>query len=119
MTENRKTASLTSNPPNKLSMDQDLVFISYAREDRDWAERLYMDLRKQEINAWLDVRCLRAGSNWKYEIPKVIRGARYFLLLISKHSINKRGYVQKEIKEGLDVLQEFPKGEIFIIPVKL
>ena len=98
---------------------QDLIFISYAREDKVWAERLYMDLRKQEINAWLDVKCLKAGSNWKHEIPKVIRIARYLLLLISRHSINKRGYVQKEIKEGLDVLQEFPTGSVFIIPVKL
>lgn len=97
----------------------DIVFLSYAREDRAFAERLYMDLRKQEINVWMDVKNLQAGSNWKMEISKTIRKARFFLLLISKNSINKRGFVQKEIKEGLDVFQEFPEGEIFIIPVRL
>lgn len=49
---------------------EDLVFISYAREDLSWAERLYMDLRKQEINAWLDVKCLAAGANWQFETPE-------------------------------------------------
>jgi hypothetical protein len=98
---------------------EDLIFISYAREDRSWAERLYMDLRKQELNVWLDSKCLKAGANWKHEIPRAIRKARFFLLLISKHSVNKRGYVQKEIKEGLDVLEEFPTGSIFIIPARL
>lgn len=98
---------------------EDLVFISYAREDQSWAERLYMDLRKQEINAWLDVRCLAAGADWQFEIKRAIRDSRYFILLLSKHSINKRGFVQKEMKEAFDVLQEFPKGSIFLIPARL
>jgi hypothetical protein len=97
----------------------DLVFISYAREDRHWAERLYMDLRKQEINAWIDVRCLAAGANWKMEIKKAIRASRFFILLISNASVNKRGFVQKEMKEAIDVLREIPRGQVFLMPVRL
>lgn len=69
-----------------------------------------MDLRKQEINAWLDVRCLAVGTNRQFEIKRAIRDSRYFILLLSKHSINKRGFVQKEMKEAIDVLQESPKA---------
>jgi hypothetical protein len=98
---------------------EDLVFISYAREDQSWAECLYMDLRKQQTNAWLDVRCLKASANWKLEIRKAIRSSRYFILLLSKHSINKRGFVQRAIREALETLKEFPKGEIFMIPARL
>lgn len=98
---------------------QGSVFISYAREDQSWAERLYMDLRKQQIDAWIDVRCIPAGANWKHEIKKAIRSSRYFILLISKHSITKRGFVQKEMKEAIDVLQDFPKDQIFLIPARL
>lgn len=98
---------------------REIVFISYAREDQSWAERLYMDLRKQEVNAWLDIRCLAAGSDWKLEIKKAIRNSRYFILLLSKHSVTKRGFVQKEMKEAINVLQEFPKGSIFLIPARL
>jgi hypothetical protein len=31
----------------------------------------------------------------------------------------KRGYVQKELKEALEILDEFPESGVFIIPVRL
>jgi TIR domain/Stringent starvation protein B len=99
--------------------EQGIVFISYAREDQSWAERLYMDLRKHEIDAWIDVRCIAAGANWELEIKKAIRKSRYFILLLSKHSITKRGFIQKEMKAAIDVLQEFPKDHTFLIPARL
>lgn len=99
--------------------ESDLVFISYAREDQAWAERLYMDLRRHEVDAWLDIRRLPPGSDWKREIRHAIRTSRYFLLLLSKHSITKRGFIQREIKEALDARKEVPTGEIFLLPVRL
>lgn len=104
---------------NAQTISDDLVFISYAREDQPWAERLYLDLRLKQVNAWLDVRCLAAGANWKLEIKRAIRKSRYFILLLSKHSITKRGFVQREMKEAIEVLREFPTGDIFLIPAKL
>jgi len=102
-----------------MTDDEDLVFISYAREDRAWAERLYMDLRKHEVNAWLDVRSLKAGASWKGETRRAIRRSRWFILLVSRHSVNKRGFVQREIKEALDMLKDFPTGAVFLIPARL
>lgn len=99
--------------------ETNLVFISYARENKDIAERLYMSLREKEINVWLDTKCLKPGANWKFEINKAIRNARYYILLVSKFSVNKRGFVQKEIREALDVLGEFARDQIFIIPVRV
>ncbi len=97
----------------------DIVFISYAREDKSLAERLYMDLRKNEISAWIDTKCLLPGENWHNTIRKTIKASRFFLLLISKYSVNKRGYVQREIKEALKIKEEFPTDEIFLIPIRL
>jgi hypothetical protein len=37
----------------------------------------------------------------------------------SKASINKEGYVQREIRYALDVADEKPEGAIFIIPLRL
>jgi hypothetical protein len=31
----------------------------------------------------------------------------------------RRGYVQKEIRQALDVAEEYPEGRIYIIPVRL
>lgn len=99
--------------------ENNLVFLSYARENQDVAERLYMSLRDNEINVWMDIKCLKPGANWKREISQAIKNAKYYILLISKHSVNKRGFVQKEIREALNVLGEFPRDQIFIIPVRI
>lgn len=95
------------------------VFISYAREDARYAERLYMDLRRAEVDAWLDTRCLLGGQKWKPEISRVIRGSAYFIALISQYSLTKRGVVQVEIKQALQVLAEVPSDQIFLIPVRV
>lgn len=95
------------------------VFISYAREDQRLAEKLYLDLRQSEINAWIDIKCLLPGQNWKREIKKSIKESAYFIALISNNSISKRGYIQREMKEAIEVLSEMPSNEIFIIPVRL
>jgi hypothetical protein len=41
------------------------------------------------------------------------------LVCLSQGSINKSGYVQREIKAALDVADEQPQGEIFVVPCKL
>jgi hypothetical protein len=100
-------------------MDLTTVFISYARQDARRAERLYMDLRAQDIDAWLDTKCLLGGQNWRKEIRKVIRNSAFFIALLSKHSLSKRGMVQTEMKVALTMLSEVPNDQIFLIPVRL
>lgn len=100
-------------------MQNKTVFISYAREDSSRAERLYMDLRKADIDAWLDTKCLLPGQNWKKEISKAIKNSAFFLALISERSVNKRGVVQKELKQALEIIKEIPSHHIFLIPVRL
>jgi hypothetical protein len=95
------------------------IFISYASEDAGDARRLYDDLKSAGFNPWLDRENLLPGQNWRDAITKAIRECNFFLCLISSRSLTKRGYVQKEMKMALDVLDEFPDGEIFFIPVRL
>ncbi len=95
------------------------VFISYGREDAATARRLYDDLAKAGLGPWLDEKDLLAGQKWRETIPKAIKECRYFLALLSSQSLSKRGYVQKELKTALDILDEFPQDEIFVIPVRV
>jgi hypothetical protein len=37
---------------------------------------------------------------------------------LTKNSVDKEGYIQKEIKFALDKALEMPEGRIFLIPVK-
>jgi hypothetical protein len=98
---------------------ENTVFISYAREDYQPALRLYQDLQRTDLQPWLDKEELLPGQSWNLEIRKAIRKSRYFVALFSSTSVQKRGYVQKEYKLSLEVLDEFPEGEIFAIPVRL
>jgi hypothetical protein len=95
------------------------IFISYAREDVEEAKRIYKGLTSSGVNAWFDQESILPGQNWKVIISQAIRNCRYFLALLSQNSVNKRGYVQRELSEALDILDEFPSSEIFIIPVRL
>ncbi len=77
------------------------VFISYAREDADYAERLYKDLKNSGLIPWRDKDAIRAGENWKNAIRKAIKNNRYFIPLFSSKSVEKIGYVQREFKYAL------------------
>ncbi|MBU0567646.1 toll/interleukin-1 receptor domain-containing protein [bacterium] len=95
------------------------AFISYAKEDREIAKRLYTDIKNMGVSVWLDIEDLIPGQNWRSAIHNEIRACSYFIALLSSHSVSKRGYVQKELKTALEVLDEFPPSEIFIIPVRI
>src|SRR5215210_8374580 len=102
-----------------METNQQQVFISYAREDAEAAIRLYNELKNAGLNPWLDIKSLLAGQKWKIAITNAIRNSRYFIPLLSFNSVEKRGYVQKELKEALEVLDEFPESQIFLIPARL
>jgi hypothetical protein len=95
------------------------VFISYAREDFETAKRLYDDLQQVGLSPWIDSEDILPGQNWEYAINEAIRSSNYFLVLLSLHSVSKKGYVQKELRKALDILDEIPPDEIFIVPVRL
>ena len=100
-------------------MARDTVFISYAREDARYAERLYKDLRVAGVDAWLDTKRLLPGQDWELEISQAIREASFFIALISERALSKRGFVQSEMKKALKVLDEVPSGQAFLIQVRL
>jgi hypothetical protein len=95
------------------------IFISYAREDAEMATRVYEDLRRHGHEPWIDERDLLPGERWSDSIKKAIHESAYVLALMSKNSVNKKGYVQKELREAIDVLDGFPEGEVFLIPARL
>jgi len=97
----------------------DQVFLSYAREDYASAKRLYDELTANKVAVWFDEVCLAPGAKWKIEILKAIRSSRYFCSVLSSNSVSRMGFVQTEIREGLDVLDKYPDDEVYIIPVRL
>jgi SIR2-like domain/TIR domain len=95
------------------------VFISYAREDSAEAERLYRDLKNAGAKPWIDKEEIRAGENWDLALSKAIKNNRYFIPLFSSRSVDKIGYVNKELRYALEALDHYPEKSIFMIPVRL
>ncbi len=102
-----------------LSESPPRVFISYAREDKAAARKLYADLKRNGARPWLDEECLLAGQKWEAAIGQAIRGSRHFLALLSSNSVAKSGFIQKELGQALDILDGLPETAIFVIPVRL
>ncbi len=82
------------------------VFISYASEDFSHARNIATVLSNAGFEPWLDKDRLLPGQDWKLEIEKAVSEADTIVICLSKVSINKRGYVQKEVARALDVAEE-------------
>ncbi|HAO23236.1 MAG TPA: hypothetical protein DCQ37_23990, partial [Desulfobacteraceae bacterium] len=95
------------------------IFISYAKEDSEFALRLYDDLKNAGLTPWIEGKDLLPGQDWKAAISYEIRKSRYFIALLSSTALSERGYVQKEMKMALELLDEFPNDGVFVIPVRL
>ena len=95
------------------------VFLRHAFADKPAVRDLYQRLSKDGVQPWLDEEDLLPGQNWKQEIPKAVRASDVVIVCFSRHSVNKAGFIQKEIKYALDAADEQPEGTIFLIPLKL
>ncbi len=95
------------------------VFISYAREDYAEAKKLFDKLNAAGFEPWLDKECLLPGERWEVGVEQAIRSSHYFIALLSSHSVVKHGYVQKEIRRALEILEQMPESDIFLIPARL
>lgn len=95
------------------------VFISYAKEDIAAARAMFSALRGVGLRPWLDCECMFPGQHWDTEIRRALKESDFVLVLLSSRQVLKRGYVQREIREALDMLKEMPDNRIFIIPARL
>jgi hypothetical protein len=95
------------------------VFMCHSSGDKDVVHNLYDSLKSDGFEAWLDRENILPGQEWDSEIRKAVRTSDVVVVCLSKSSITKEGYVQKEIKLALDVDEEKPEGTIFVIPARL
>jgi|GEM_PF-1047852 len=112
MTEHFDTLSAAPKRPLK-------VFLCHASADKPKVRELYRTLKRRGVQPWLDAEDLIPGQNWEVEIPKAILSSDAIIICLTPNSVDKEGYVQKEIKFALDKAMEMPEGRIFLIPAKL
>jgi hypothetical protein len=71
------------------------IFVSYAREDRDFAGQVTRRLREFNRSPWQDQRNLRAGRNWQTSIDDALRDAEAIVVVLSPHATRSQ-YVAYE-----------------------
>src|SRR5688500_14927865 len=88
------------------------VFLCHASGDKPAVRDLYRRLVGEGIDAWLDQEKLMPGQDWQLEIPRAVRESDVVVVCLSKKSVTKEGYIQKEIRFALDSAKEKPEGTI-------
>ena len=96
------------------------VFLCHSSQDKPIVRELYQRLNTEGwIDPWLDSEKLLPGMDWDLEIEKAVETSHIVLVCVSKQSVSKEGYIQKELRLVLDVAMNMPEGGIFLIPLKL
>lgn len=96
------------------------IFISYATPDRERVLGVYNFLTANGYkDVWIDCEKILAGQNWDFEIKRNLQKADIVIVFFSLNSVERRGYVQREINLVINNLEEKLIDDIYIIPVKL
>src|ERR1017187_6712201 len=66
-------------------------FISYAREDAEFALKLAADLRQAGVNVWVDRFDIPVGKNWPRAVEEALDSCGQFLVI--RHAAANRGGV--------------------------
>ena len=96
------------------------AFLCHASQDKPAVRDLYQRLLTENwIDPWLDEEKLLPGQDWNLEIEKAVETSDAVIVCVSNVSVAKEGYVQKALRQVLDIALEKLQGAIFVIPVRL
>src|SRR5271156_1984011 len=94
------------------------VFLSYASEDAQAAQKICEALRAAGIEVWFDQSELRGGDAWDQSIRKQIKTCALFLPVISHTTHDRReGYFRLEWKLAVDRCHLMDADMAFLLPV--
>lgn len=94
------------------------VFLSYASQDTEAAQRICEALRAAGIEIWFDQSELRGGDAWDQSIRKQIKTCALFMPIISRNTHARgEGYFRLEWKLAVDRSHLIASDLPFLLPV--
>ena len=106
--------------PSQPAVAPRAVFLSYAREDIDAAQRIAAALRAGGIEVWFDQDELRGGDAWDAKIKREIQTCTLFLPLISVHTDRRgEGYFRREWNLAVNRTLDMAHDRAFLLPVAI
>src|SRR5580658_3305650 len=96
------------------------VFLSYASQDAEAAQRLCNALRAAGIEVWFDQSELRGGDVWDQKIRREIHDCALFIPVISANTASRHeGYFRLEWDLADQRTHMLARNRAFIVPVCL
>jgi hypothetical protein len=95
------------------------IFLCYARQDEAKVSALYENLSSVGFQPFMAPKDIMPGEDWKQVIMNTIREAPFFLACLSNNSVDRRGVIQEEIREALEMWRQKLDSDIYFIPVRL
>jgi|GEM_PF-6487042 len=77
------------------------VFISYAKEDKRYADAACASLESEGIRCWIAPRDILPGGIWSEKIINAIQQSRVMVLIFSSHA-NKSDHIKREVNHAID-----------------
>jgi hypothetical protein len=94
------------------------VFLSYASQDAEAAQKICDVLRAAEIEVWFDQSELRGGEAWDRQIRQQIHDCRLFIAVISANSEQRdEGYFRREWRLAVERAGDMAEKKAFLVPV--
>lgn len=90
------------------------AFLSYAREDHDFAQKLTTSLEANGIDVWVDKKDILVGHAFAADIYAAIGAVDFLIAVVSRNSVGS-----KWVEEELNVATKYhvERGGTFILPV--
>lgn len=109
------------NPPSLPEMEPGSVFISYANEDKEQADRVRQTLTDNGLEVWFDKEKLIVGDGYEIKILQNVRQCDMFLPIISKNATRRaEGFFRKEWSWAVGRMADFfGSDRPFILPVAI
>jgi TIR domain len=96
------------------SVNRPKVFLSHSSIDKPFVNKLYEDLRKCKIDAWLDSEEIRDGRSWlKVIFQDGIPACDALMVYLTENSIKSK-MVEKELDAA--ILHQLDDGGVVVLP---
>jgi TolB-like protein/Tfp pilus assembly protein PilF len=94
------------------------VFVSYASQDSEAAERLCGALRAGGVEVWFDRSDLAGGDAWDRKIRRQLADCALFIPLISANTEARlEGYFRREWRQAAARTHDMAEEKAFLLPV--
>jgi len=104
--------------PTQANTSAGAVFLSYASQDAEAAQRICAALRSAGLEVWFDRSELRGGDAWDRSIRRQIKTCALFLPVISRSTHDRdEGYFRLEWKLAVDRCHLMAADKTFLLPV--